>query len=300
MRRNFYTILRGESKSLASVTKNTRLVALQSAGEKTPFFMVESYAYFIDVVKLIGTERPVLSLILSEETQFSQPYSIFLEAAAHVKTILERQPQGPYMVGGFSAKGIVAYEIAQQLQALGHEVGLLVLFDTPNWYLVPDYSGIRACLPATRAALERMRWGDIPGWDTVRKFIAQQSVELKRVLRGTNGGALTMAQFGPAAARVAAALKYRPAPYPGRLLLFRRHRALTWRWRYLEPDYGWGETARGGLEVCLVEAADHFEILKSEADRVLVAQTLRRCFNEVEARSPSQLSLHRASEGCAR
>jgi thioesterase domain-containing protein len=291
--RNFYTILKGETKTLAVVTKTARLVALQAAGKRTPFFIVGSYPYFIDVVKLTGAGRPVLSLIFQEETWLSESYSISLEAAAHVKTILDWQPMGPFMLGGFSAKGTVAYEIAQQLQAFGHEVELLVLFDTPNWCRMPEYSGVRAFLLATRAAVERLRSGEIPGRDKVSELIGRRSVALRRVKRDTNMGVLMAAQFELAPARIAAAREYRPAPYLGRLLLFKCHRALGWRWRDLEADYGWGETVRRGLEVCQVGATNHLEICKSEADRALVAQTLRRCFDEVEARSPSQLSLRR-------
>lgn len=248
---NFSTILRGETKTLALVTKNARLVALQAAGERTPFFMVGSYPYFIDVVKLLGTDRPVLSLIAPEI------HSVSLVAAAHVKTILERQPHGPYMLGGGSVGGLVAYEIAQLLQALGHEVGLLVLFDMPNCHRMPG-EGIFASLAAIRSALVRMRGRDIP----------REDIE------------------------IAAARKYRPAPYSGRLLLVKRHRGLNWRWRFIEPDFGWGETVRGGLEICLVGAAEHVEIFKSEVDRALIARTLREWFDEVELRSRGRILLH--------
>ncbi len=53
-------------------------------------------------------------------------------AAYHVETIREIQPQGPYYLGGWSAAGLVAYEIAQQLHSQGQEVALLVLFDVTN------------------------------------------------------------------------------------------------------------------------------------------------------------------------
>lgn len=41
------------------------------------------------------------------------------------------QPEGPYLIGGFSGGGITAYEIAQQLKAAGEAVDALVLLDTP-------------------------------------------------------------------------------------------------------------------------------------------------------------------------
>ena len=306
MSTNFYTILRGETKSLAIVSKNTRLVALQPAGERTPFFMAQTYPHFIDVVKLIGTERPVLSLIAQKEDQSSQVYSIVLEAAAHLKTILERQPEGPYMLGGCCSGGIVAYEIAQQLQALGHEVGMLVLFDTPNFFLLPQYSGIQGFLFANLIRLERTLWGDIPGWLRFKKFTIRQSVRLKHVLSGTNSDVPPEGlppwktnQFDPAPARAAAVLKYRPAPYSGRVLLFKRHRGINSQWRHLGENYGWDEMVRGGFEVCLFGAASHPEMFESEADRALVAQRLRRCFDDVDARSAGQISFHRTSDGCA-
>src|SRR5271154_3303760 len=110
MRRKFYTILRENTKSVTIVPEDSPMIALQPAGERPPFFIVDSYPYFIDVVQLTGTDQPVLSLIGYEET-LSETYSIAEEAEVHIKTILANQPHGPYMLGGCSASGIVAYEI---------------------------------------------------------------------------------------------------------------------------------------------------------------------------------------------
>ena len=40
------------------------------------------------------------------------------------------QLEGPYFLGGHCFGGVVAFEIAQQLQAAGQKVGLLALCDT--------------------------------------------------------------------------------------------------------------------------------------------------------------------------
>ncbi|MCC6558329.1 MAG: amino acid adenylation domain-containing protein [Polyangiaceae bacterium] len=42
------------------------------------------------------------------------------------------QPAGPYLLGGHSAGGAIAYEMAQALLACGEEVELLVMIDTPS------------------------------------------------------------------------------------------------------------------------------------------------------------------------
>ncbi len=59
-------------------------------------------------------------------------------AACLTKKILATQPRGPRIIGGHCAWGILAYEVASQLQAAGHEVSLLVLIDSPNPCYVPS------------------------------------------------------------------------------------------------------------------------------------------------------------------
>jgi thioesterase domain-containing protein len=51
-------------------------------------------------------------------------------AARHAEAILGVQPRGPYLLGGWSFGGVVAWETARRLEDLGHEVGLLVLIDS--------------------------------------------------------------------------------------------------------------------------------------------------------------------------
>jgi len=41
------------------------------------------------------------------------------------------QPQGPYLLGGFSGGGLVAFEMARQLELAGEHTAALVLLDTP-------------------------------------------------------------------------------------------------------------------------------------------------------------------------
>ncbi|CAA9962122.1 Polyketide synthase PKS1 [Pyrenophora teres f. maculata] len=49
----------------------------------------------------------------------------------YLQEIKRRQPQGPYIVGGWSAGGVMAYEVAQQLVNSGDKVENLVLIDAP-------------------------------------------------------------------------------------------------------------------------------------------------------------------------
>jgi thioesterase domain-containing protein len=55
-------------------------------------------------------------------------------AASYLALIRTVQPKGPYLLGGWSSGGVVALEIAQQLQRQGDELGLLAIIDSflPN------------------------------------------------------------------------------------------------------------------------------------------------------------------------
>jgi iterative type I PKS product template protein len=49
----------------------------------------------------------------------------------YLKEIKRRQPEGPYIIGGWSAGGVMAYEVTQQLINSGEKVESLVLIDAP-------------------------------------------------------------------------------------------------------------------------------------------------------------------------
>jgi thioesterase domain-containing protein len=279
MRRKFYTVLRNHRKTVTVVPDNTRMIALQM-GDGRPFFMVDSYPFFLEVVKLMGTDQPVLSLVAQEDTQSTETYDIPDEAAIHVQSILAHQPRGPYMLGGCSASGIVAYETAQQLRALGHEVGLLVMFDTPNPYFMREYSHFWMSLASYRDDLNRLHWAEYPGWamGKVLGLIDRKLPGVRIKLGLSNGVSQKVAELGPLTSRMQAARKYRPAPYVGRFLLVKRTH-MTGRYRH--PSFGWSAVVRGKVDVCKVSSLDHNEIFKAESDRVAVAQALNLLIDEV-------------------
>lgn len=52
-------------------------------------------------------------------------------SSIYMAEIQRRQPHGPYTMGGWSAGGVVAYEVACQLLAIGETVDRLILLDSP-------------------------------------------------------------------------------------------------------------------------------------------------------------------------
>ncbi len=51
-------------------------------------------------------------------------------AEHYLAEIRRLQPEGPYYLGGHSAGGLVAFEMAWRLRAQGERVALVALFDT--------------------------------------------------------------------------------------------------------------------------------------------------------------------------
>ena len=56
-------------------------------------------------------------------------------AAAYLQSIRSIRPNGPYLLGGWSMGGVIAYEIAQQLRDQGQEIAMLVMMDS---FLFPE------------------------------------------------------------------------------------------------------------------------------------------------------------------
>ena len=119
------------SKEGYSVPPRVSMVAVQPLGSKPPLFLLNGlgeipFAYW-SLAYHLGTDRPVYSW---ESYGKRAVYTRVQDRASHyIKELRTLQPEGPYFIGGYCGGGIVAFEVAQQLQAQGQKVALLALFD---------------------------------------------------------------------------------------------------------------------------------------------------------------------------
>ncbi len=116
----------------------THLVAMHAGegGPKTPFFLVAGMFGNVlnlrHLAHLLGTDRPFYGLQARGLFGDAAPHATVEAAAADcLAEIRQVQPQGPYLLGGFSGGGLTAWEIGRQLRAMGEEVALMALLDTP-------------------------------------------------------------------------------------------------------------------------------------------------------------------------
>ncbi len=122
-------------------TQNSPLVPIQRAGSKTPFFCVHpgsgNVLCYLPLAQEMSGDRPFygfqdLNTLQDHERQDESDFEVPLDqmAATYVETLLSVQPEGPYLLGGWSFGGFVAFEMAQQLRRQGKEVAMLAIFDT--------------------------------------------------------------------------------------------------------------------------------------------------------------------------
>ncbi len=216
------------------------LVPMQTLGSRPPFFCVswaegEVLAYSRLAARL-GPGRPVYGL-RRDRLEDRRPRHTRVEemAAQYIEEILAFRPVGPYHVGGLSGGAFVAFEMAQQLRAAGHDVGALVLLEPPRLGgrngRPGDASG-RASLRSTGGLVRKARvyWAKWQLWDG-KERIADLRRQAGKLWRKVDRGAAA----DPFEDVLNHVEPYLPRAYPGRATLvlarherFRRERLREW------------------------------------------------------------------------
>ncbi len=125
-----------------SISEDSSLVPMQTSGAKTPLFLIPPAAttslQFINMVRELDRSQPVYG-IDPVGLYDKRPYLVTVEeiASHNVHEMQRIQPKGPYLIGGICFGVRVAYEMAQQIQRQGQEVGLLIVFDSSPPRLKP-------------------------------------------------------------------------------------------------------------------------------------------------------------------
>ncbi|MEM7537924.1 MAG: amino acid adenylation domain-containing protein, partial [Chloroflexota bacterium] len=111
------------------------LVALQPRGSRLPFFCVHGLGGNVHrlypLAQALGAKQPFYGLQAVGVDGKSTPFTeIEAMAAYYLSALRTMQPEGPYLLGGYSFGCQVAFEMARQLQAQGSETRRLILFDS--------------------------------------------------------------------------------------------------------------------------------------------------------------------------
>jgi thioesterase domain-containing protein/acyl carrier protein len=277
------------------------LVALQPEGVSPGFYCVPGAAGSVlrltELASHMGKERPFYAFQMPGLDGREEPIAeIEGVAERFVGALRDSQPEGPYLLGGYSWGGMVAYEMAQQLRSQGERVALLAILDT---------SALAADLRRTRIATAWLaeRLGLTPPQE--RELSRRLPDMVARIRRGFRSPAAGDAhrpadeergsgqekdfwgQMGIPDERVLKLVRlndramrtYRPKPYPGRMVVFRSSQGQDdYRVRSVDPALGWDKLAKRDLTVFTIEGG-HLEILNEPGVRTL-AESLRACIDQ--------------------
>jgi amino acid adenylation domain-containing protein len=276
-------------------TSNSCLVPIQASGRKRAFFCVHPFGgnvlCYYPLAKHLGLDQPFYGFEAPGIHGDREPFNNFENMAAHYIQLMEEvQPHGPYLLGGWSLGGVVALEMAQQLERQGEKVDLLAVFDarlneSPKKLDGPDRNGNQTDYAELLVGAFSM---DIPiTVEQLREFDAER--QLLFTIEMLKKVSIIPPDFGLEQARPWikalqknewAYLKYNAQPYDGEISLFRASQQIIDI--SSDPTKGWGRIGRGGLHIREIPG-DHKTMMIGDENVQVLANHLRACIAGLEA-----------------
>ncbi len=244
------------------------LVPLRAGGSKSPLFLMHAHGgnvlEYQPLTDHLDPDQPVYALqARGLDGCITKNRSIEAMAADYIEEIRSLQPDGPYFLGGFCFGGLLAWEAAQQLSAIGQEVALLILIQTMNptyarfkpevgmlrqwWYRAFKRIDLERDNLSSRGLncfAERAR-------DMIDIVGSKASIALDRMTNRTpKTDRLSMPYILEVLRQEHAKsyMKYMLRPYKGTVLLLRARKQLSGL--MIDETSGWKEAVAGKLKVC--------------------------------------------------
>jgi thioesterase domain-containing protein/aryl carrier-like protein len=282
------------------------LVPLQSEGTRPAFFSPHASGGHVwcykELVQFIGQDQPFYG-VQARQPEQGPVFHNQIEAMAsdYVEAIRSVQPHGPYLLAGWSMGGVIAFEMARQLQAHGEEIAMLALMDAhASDGQQPEHPwGVLLSIFAVDLGLKLNNLST-----SVEDILAMPPMaQLRQVwkeakLAGVVPSDMTLVEFR----RVFDIFKinaktlgsYKAEEFRGRITLFSPEEDIDQRifshdtnylkWKTENPNMsdplkGWDKVATEGVELVVVPG-DHFTMMREPHVEVL-AQQLRTRVQEI-------------------
>jgi acyl transferase domain-containing protein/thioesterase domain-containing protein len=133
-------------------------VPFKPEGNKTPlvFLHGDNCDHFLP--NRIGEDRPYLGFLhLGSDGEKYGFKDVGELADFYLSQLIHYHPEGPFILGGHSFGGIIAYEMAIKLQQLGYEIPLLILSDSVLFRRIPVFAPKRGIKARIENCLKRCR-----------------------------------------------------------------------------------------------------------------------------------------------
>lgn len=248
------------------------LVEITRGGNRPPLFCVHgaggNVLNFRDLSWGLHHDQPFFALQARGVDGKTPPHGSIEEMArAYVEEIRALRPHGPYLLAGYSGGGVVAFEMAQQLTALGEDVPLLVFFDTYH-----PQMPIRAVTLSRKLML--LRKG---GFAYVKERVlervarvraARERIQIKLCVLGGRPVPHALRDRHLTESFGRASRRYRPKPWQGKAILFRAE-SVPFVFGGGGPYYGWDSFVLGGLKTVMIPG-NHDTLLLGANAKVLM------------------------------
>jgi amino acid adenylation domain-containing protein len=255
------------------------LVPISSSGTKPPLFCIHpiggNILEFYPLARL-GLDRPIYGLQSLGLDGVQAPLRRIEDMAArYIQEMQTIQPNGPYFLIGYSFGGSIAFEIAQQFQRQGQEIGLLAFLDSASPNLLTTRPSFLQSISIHLHNFHRLELKDrikyiqdrLAFWiiykhqqDSEKGFVLDRGPEL-----------LPPEYLEVLAANFDAGKEYTGKFYPGSVTLFRSD--IQPIYKALHPDLGWGELVGG--DVTIEAILGHHNNLLQEPHLQFLAEKLR-------------------------
>ena len=122
----------------AASVDQPRVLTLKKGNDRPPLFCLPgiggNVVEFHGLAERLSVDQPVFGIRPAGLDENRPPHHNVAEMAAYAIELMQAiQPRGPYYLAGYSLGGVVAFEMALQLQAAGQTVALLALLDSRLW-----------------------------------------------------------------------------------------------------------------------------------------------------------------------
>jgi amino acid adenylation domain-containing protein len=275
--------LRPDSRAVGYAT----LAKIQPQGSATPLFCVHGGAgstlFLHRLARAMGTDRPLYGFEPEglDGRRFRR-LSVPAMAAHYIAEIRTVQPKGPYCIGGYCFGGLVAFEMAQQLRALGEQTPLIALFSAPlRFNRASQPLQHQAAAPHRSAGAKLLRLLRSPARTVVWRLRGVGFAMYAKLHQGTCNALLALGLKVPQAMRTlyvartlgAVEQAYAPALFPGTVTLFCGRGQCDH-----DPHQGWDGLAQQ-IDVCEIGLGgynDRREIMNEPLVGLLAKQLTER------------------------
>jgi thioesterase domain-containing protein len=213
-------------------------------------------------------------------------------AARYIAAIRVVQPEGPYLLGGWSFGGIVAFEMAQQFLRQGESVSMLAIIDVGTPHAIPTLNETAFLAAYTLSVIYRRTTktfqdlyddlGRLPLQSQIQYML--ENMRMAGLALPEDGATWLLQQLQIARARIQARQDYQPQIYPGRITLFHaREQGALELHPELQLDWQqWQEFTHEPMEIYQVPG-DHDSLLNEPHVQVL-AQYLQAALDNTKGK----------------